>query len=128
MDIITSIIKHCRNDATLAGIFSTRIDRSITPGADLPSMAVVLISTTRGSNHITKCRVSFVVDASTFVDCESTRQRLAQLFHDKAGATLSDGQMIERSIGEDSDGIYQETDDGPWMYQEYYIFTLTDVY
>jgi hypothetical protein len=128
MDIITSIIKHCRNDSTLAGIFGARIDRSIPAGETLPAMAVVLISTTRGSTHITNCRVSFVVDALSFTTCEAVRQRLGQLYHDKAGATLTDGQMIERSMGADSDGIYRESDDGPWMYQEYYMFTLTDVY
>lgn len=132
MDLITSLIKHCRADATLSGIYGTRIDRDIIAGGTRPAMAIVPISESRRARHLTEWRVSFVSECETPVQCESTRQRLGEIFHEKWGATYSTGAdaiRVESSMGAGGgEPAFQETADGPWQCQAFYLITITDVY
>jgi hypothetical protein len=131
-DLINSLIKHLRTDATIIGVTTAaRIGFDLTPGGTLPQMAVVPISDTPGDVYVNAYRVSFLAESTPAnrAQMETIRQRLRVLFHDKRGWALStgtDAMNIIESVSAGGEGITKDTDDGPWQLQEFYIFTIGD--
>lgn len=133
-DVLLAALETLRTDAqTIAVVPATRILREIPPAAPLPSLAVVFISDDPQENIANTLRLVFVMDSAPTArqHCETIRQRLRSLFHNRRGYQLGVSpntiNIVKSYAGGTPGGIYQETEDQPWKFEQYYFFVIGDV-
>jgi len=130
VDIITSIIAHCKADATLVALLpgSTYIATEFdVTNVTLPQIAVSEVSRTREYGGPIDATVRFWVRSATRSSSISIRNRLAVLFNEGSHYTISTGgDALVCAVSDYISGEALDKDDaiGAFDVQEDYRFLL----
>lgn len=131
-DLVTSLIKHLRADATLlalVGGVAARIDKDIAAGVVLPAIGIIEEEPEPISRSAADVRVLFIAkdDTGTRSDLVAIRARLQALFHDHWHETISSGAdaiLVVRSKQVPGEGIGKDEEDGAWLLKDVYQFLI----
>lgn len=132
-DIITSVVAHCRADATLIGATcvgaATRIRPEQTAGGTLPELGITLEGGGDSDSALAMPHVEFVAEAATRAKVVAIHARLRTLFHAQAGQTIAsagNALRVVRSVRLGYPVISKRTDDGAWEGAATYEFEIAE--